>query len=177
MLLMALLTSTLAWAETSAQGPSEYQVKAAFLYNFVKFVEWPAAAIDPQEPITLCVLGKDPFGDALSRAIEGKSVNGHRIATRRIAEAAKAQSCHVLFVSASESGRAAEIIRAVRSWNVLTVSEIDRFLDRGGMINFVMDGQRVRFQINAKVAIEAGLKISSKLLQLAAPAAENRGRN
>jgi len=126
---MALLTSTLAWAETSAQGPSEYQVKAAFLYNFVKFVEWPAAAIDPQEPITLCVLGKDPFGDALSRAIEGKSVNGHRIATRRIAEAAKAQSCHVLFVSASESGRAAEIIRAVRSWNVLTVSEIDRFLD------------------------------------------------
>jgi len=166
----------LAQAESSAQSLSEYQVKAAFLYNFVKFVEWPAAAIDQRESITLCVLGRDPFGDALVRAVEGKTVNGHQIATRKINEVAAARSCHVLFLSASESGRAAEIIRAVQARNVLTVGEFDRFIESGGMINFVMDGQRVRFQINAKAALDAGLKISSKLLQLAAPA-EYRGKN
>jgi hypothetical protein len=174
---MTLLVSTLARAENSAQGPSEYQVKAAFLYNFVKFVEWPPGAVEPREPMMLCVLGKNPFGDALATAIEGKSVNGQRIATRRVADLAAVQSCHVLFVSSSESGRVPEILRAVRPWNVLTVSEIARFLERGGMINFVMDGQRVRFHINAKAAADADLKISSKLLQLAAPTAENRGKN
>ena len=174
---MSLLVSTLASADTSDRGASEYQVKAAFLYNFVKFVEWPPDAIDPSEPIVLCVLGKDRFGDALMRVIEGKTVNGHRIAARKIGEIAAARSCQVVFVSASESRHIVEILRTVRAWNVLTVSEIDRFSERGGMINFFMDGQRVRFQINAKAALDAGLKISSKLLALAAPTAENRGKN
>ena len=160
----------LSGAESPAQAPSEYQVKAAFLYNFVKFVEWPPNAVEAREPITLCVLGKDPFGSELARAIEHKSVNGHPIAIRRVADAVAAQSCQVLFVSASESDRVAEIVKALRAWSVLTVSEIEHFSQRGGMIHFVMDGQKVRFHINAKAATDADLKISSKLLQLAAPA-------
>ena len=173
-LLPLTLVAMLARAESPAPAPSEYQVKAAFLYNFVKFVEWPAAAIDSREPITLCVLGKDPFGGELARAIEGKSVNGRPIATRRISEAVAAQSCQVLFVSSSESGRVAEILKTIRAWSILTVSDADRFSERGGMISFVMDDQRVRFQINAKAAEAADLKISSKLLKLAAAAGFKR---
>jgi len=163
-------------AENATPAPSEYQVKAAFLYNFVKFVDWPDTAIDPREPIVLCVLGKDPFSGELDRAIEGKSINGHRVAARHIADAAAARSCQVLFVTASESSRVTEIVKTIRVSSVLIVGEFDRFSERGGMINFVMDGKKVRFQINAKAAADADLKISSKLLQLAAPA-DFKGRN
>src|SRR5689334_22917442 len=143
--LLLVTMGALARAENASESPSEYQVKAAFLYNFVKFVDWPAAATDLREPITLCVLGKNPFGAELTRAIEGKSVNGHPIATRNIADAVAARSCQVVFVTASESGRIAEIVKTISAWSVLTVGEVDRFVDRGGMINFVMDGQKVRF--------------------------------
>src|SRR3954469_9789557 len=104
---MSLLLSicVLARAEDNAQAPSEYQLKAAFLYNFVKFVDWPDMAFYSREPFALCVLGKDPFGGELSRATEGKSVNGHPIKTRNIPDAVAARSCQVLFVTASESAR------------------------------------------------------------------------
>ncbi len=174
-ILAALLFRASLFADTPVQGPSEYQVKAAFLYNFVKFVEWPAAISEQQGPVVMCVIGKDPFGDSLVRAVEGKKVNGRPLEVRQIAGPGAAISCHVLFVSSSESGRINEISSAVRVWSVLTVGEGERFTERGGMIAFVMEGQRVRFQINLKVATEAGLKVSSKLLLLAAPA--NKGKN
>ncbi len=173
-ILIAVLFRASTFAD-AIQGPSEYQVKAAFLYNFVKFVEWPAALPEQQGPVVMCVIGKDPFGDVLVRAVEGKKVNGRPMEVRQIAGAGAAISCHVLFVSPSESSRFTEIANAVRVWSVLTVGEGERFTERGGMIAFVMEGQRVRFQINLKVATEAGLKVSSKLLLLAAPA--NRGKN
>jgi hypothetical protein len=175
LILAALLWRASAFADTPVQAPSEYQVKAAFLYNFVKFVEWPAAMADQHGPVLMCVIGKDPFGDALVRAIEGKKVNGRSMEVRRIAGPGDAVSCQVLFVSSSESGRITEIAGAVRAWSVLTVGEGERFTERGGMFAFCMEGQRVRFQINLKAATEAGLKVSSKLLQLAAPG--NRGKN
>jgi hypothetical protein len=176
--LLAVLT--LVWADAHAQDashPSEYQVKAAFLYNFVKFVDWPATPAGKEEPIGLCVLGKDPFGGALEHVIEGKTVNGRPLAIRRIGDIAAARSCQVLFVSGSEVGRVSEIIQAVHAWSVLTVSEIDRFSQRGGIITFLMEGQRVRFQINSKAAASAGLKISSKLLQLAVVRPEEKEKD
>jgi hypothetical protein len=172
-----MLVCTGAHAENPAQGPSEYQVKAAFLYNFVKFVEWPETPVVQEGAILLCMLGKDPFGGALERVVEGKTVNGRPLVIRRIGDIAAARSCQVLFVSASEAGRVSEITRAVRGWNVLTVSEIDRFSERGGIITFLMEGQKVRFQINPKTAASAGLKISSKLLQLAVVRPEEKEKD
>jgi hypothetical protein len=175
LIITALLFRASAFADNPAQGPSEYQVKAAFLYNFVKFIEWPSAMAEQQGPVLMCVIGKNPFGDALVRAVEGKKVNGRPMEVRHVSGPGAAVSCHVLFVSSSESGRIAEIVKAVRVWSVLTVSEGERFTERGGMVAFLMEGQRVRFQINLKAATEAGLKVSSKLLQLAAPG--NKGKN
>ena len=167
LLAIAILVCPRAHAENAAQAPSEYQVKAAFLYNFVKFIDWPATPAAQDGPIELCVLGKDPFGGAIERVIEGKTVNGRPLVIRHIGDAVTARSCHVLFVSASETARAGEIVKAVHSWSILTVSDIDRFAERGGIITFLMEGQRVRFRINPKMAAAAGLQISSKLLQLA----------
>jgi len=175
LLTAAMLVCTHASAENAAQGPSEYQVKAAFLYNFVKFVDWPAAR--KEGPIELCVLGKDPFGGALERVVEGKSVNGRPLVIRRIGDIAAARSCHVLFVSRSEAGRVSLIAKKVHAWNVLTVSDVDRFCERGGIITFLMEGQRVRFRINTKMAATAGLTISSKLLQLAVVKPEDKEKD
>jgi hypothetical protein len=154
-------------AQSSTAMPSEYQVKAAFLYNFVKFVEWPSVQAGE---VGICVIGKDPFGGALDLAVEGKSLDGRRFAVRRIGEIADARGCHALFVGRSESKRAAEIAAAARGWSVLTVSDIEGFAAQGGMIAFLVADHRVRFQINAANAAGAGLRISSKLLQLALPA-------
>jgi hypothetical protein len=174
---VAMLVCACAHAENAAQGPSEYQVKAAFLYNFVKFVDWPDTPAAQEGPIEICVLGKDPFGGALERVVEGKTVNGRPLVILRVKEVAAARSCQVLFVSASEAGRVSEITQAVHAWSVLTVSEIDRFSERGGIITFLMEGQRVRFRINPKMAASAGLKISSKLLQLAVVRPEDKEKD
>ena len=175
LLALAMLVCAWARAENAAQGPSEYQVKATFLYNFVKFIDWPVVRNDG--PIELCVLGKDPFAGAIERETEGKTVNGRPFAIRRIGDIAAARSCHVLFVSRSEAGRASLIAKTVHAWNVLTVSDVDRFCERGGIIALLMDGQRVRFEINSKMAAVAGLKISSKLLQLAVVRPEGKEKN
>jgi hypothetical protein len=177
LLAIAMLVCTHAPAENSAQGPSEYQVKAAFLYNFVKFVDWPETPAGQEGPIELCVLGKDPFGGALEHVVAGKTVNGRPLAIRRIGDIAGVRSCHVLFVGGSEGGRITEILKAARAGSVLTVSEIDRFCERGGMVTLLMEGQRVRFRINSKMAASAGLRISSKLLQLAVLRPEDKAKD
>ena len=176
-LAVAMLVCTPAHPENPPKGPSEYRVKAAFLYNFVKFVEWPATPAAQEGPIEICVLGKDPFGGALERVVEGKTVNDRALVIRHFGDIAAARSCQVLFVSTSEAGRVSEIIKAVRGWSVLTVSEINRFSERGGIINFLMEGQRVRFRINTKMAASAGLTISSKLLELAVVRPEDKEKD
>jgi hypothetical protein len=161
--------------DISAKTPTEYQVKAAFLYNFVKFVEWPAAPNEQKDPLAICILGQDPFDGALDRITQGKTINDRRIVIRRTNDIAIARSCQVLFVSLSETSRLTEIVKALRDTSILSVSDIGRFCQSGGVIAFAMEGQRVRFQINVKAATRANLKISSNLLQLAVTVPDDKG--
>lgn len=164
-LLLALVGSSAVRAEETP--PSEYQVKAAFLFNFAKFVEWPAQALpDARTPFTIGIIGKDPFEGALERTVQDKTVNGHAFVVKQVKAAAELKSCHILFIGASERKRLPEILNAVRGAGVLTVSEMDQFLESGGMIVFRMTGNKVRFEINDEAARRGGLRISSKLLNL-----------
>lgn len=145
----------------------EYQIKAAFLFNFVKFVEWRDDALaPPTEPIEICVLGEDPFGAALD-SIQGKAVKGRNVQVRRLASAEGLRQCHVAFISSSERERLPEVLKSLESANVLTVGDFESFSQSGGVINFVTERNKVRFEINVTAAERAGLRISSKLLNLA----------
>jgi len=154
----------------------EYQVKAAFLLNFTKFVEWPAVAFAaPDAPITICVLGQDPFGTILDRTIEGENVNNHGVRARRLLPDGDLRSCHILFISQSERERFAQIVSRLRGSSVLTVSELPGFADAGGMIEFLIEEGKARFYINAATAEAAGLKLSSRLLRVAKEVKDSRG--
>jgi hypothetical protein len=147
--------------------PSEYQVKAAFLYNFVKFVEWPSEAFASETaPIVIGVLGDSPFGTDLEKMIKGKTINGRELAVRPVSMP-ELKLCQIVFICRSEKKRINEVFRALQGSSTLTVGELDRFTESGGMINFVMEGNKVRFEIKGDAAKQAGLKISSKLLSLA----------
>jgi len=170
--LFPLLVLTGGQAELAEESlPSEYQLKAAYLFNFAKFVEWPPEAFpEPTAPFTIGILGEDPFDEDLERTVKGKAVAGRRLVIRHVKALAELKSCHIVFISRSESrktGRWREIFKALGAACALTVSEADGFVEAGGMINFVTEGTRVRFQINDPAARRAGLKISSKLLNLA----------
>lgn len=148
----------------------EYQVKAAFLYNFTKFVEWPPLPPGDRSPLRLCILGDDPFGNTLDEIVFGESVGGRPLLPERrhASEPLENQrSCHVLFISRSERGRMRQVLDAVAGLPVLTVSDVPGFLDAGGQVQFVMAGGKVRFAINQAAAERARLRISSKLLRLA----------
>lgn len=149
-----------------AQAASEYQVKAAFLYNFAKFVDWPGDAFKSGGPFVIGVVGDDPFGSDLDDTVSGKSIDDRRIEVKRFKRVSDIQSCHILFVCRSEKSRVDKILDKVSGSRTLTVGDMGQFLQRGGMINFIMEDQKVRFEINADSAQRAGLKISSKLLQL-----------
>jgi hypothetical protein len=154
--------------QVSAEEPSEYQIKAAFLLNFIRFVEWPADAFKiAGDPVVVGILGKDPFDGALEQIVSNKTVNGRAVVIRRISDPAAARSCHVVFLAASETRRMSDVTSIVASRGLLIVGESDGFAERGGMINFILQDNHVRFQINPAAAERAGLKISSKLLQLA----------
>lgn len=147
--------------------PSEYQIKAAFLFNFAKFVEWPATAFaEATSPIVIGVLGENPFRDDLERTIQNKTVNDRPLVVTEFRSPGEATNCHILFISTSEKARLPEILETLRKTTVLTVSETQRFTEAGGMINFFLEGKKSRFQINDVAAKNAGLKISSKLLSL-----------
>lgn len=168
---IAIVASFLALAMTataqSARAP-EYQVKAAFLYNFAKFVEWPAPALPGSSaPFRICVLGHDPFGDALTTIVQGKSIAGHAILSLQVQSPAEARSCHVLFLSESDPENLKHELDRLRDLPVLTVGDSADFLPLGGMINFVLEQDRVRFEINLAAAERHHLKLSSKLLAVA----------
>jgi len=167
MALSALLLPTdLSRAQNSQ--PGEYQIKAAFIFNFAKFVEWPASALPtPTSPIVIGVLGENPFGDTLEKTVQNKTVEDHPLQIKWFQNAADATNCHILFISASEKPRLPAIIKALNGNTVLTVADMDHFNEGGGMIAFVMEGTKIRFRINNEPAIRVGLKISSKLLSLA----------
>jgi YfiR/HmsC-like len=168
MILMTLLVSGVIGGTTKSFADSlqEYQIKAAFLYNFAKFVEWPATAFkDAQSPLTLCILGKDPFGDALD-SLREKTIEGRRLVIRRVSKIEEADKCHILFVSASEKDSLSHILKVTRSWNVLTVGDTKGFAESGVVINIISIGNKMGFEINLDAAEHTSLKISSKLLKL-----------
>jgi len=166
-----LLFLSLMGAVAQSDSPSEYQVKAAFLYNFGKFVEWPSAAFaSPAAPFVIGIYGGDPFQGDLDRIVAGKSIDGHPVAVQVVTSVAALKECNIVFLSNGHEKRMAEIAAALGGANVLTVTEnMKHFSDSGFMINFIVTGDHIGFQINNAAARRAGLAISSKLLSLARP--------
>ena len=157
-LVLSLLPSAIPWAQ---EVPLEYRVKAAFLFNFAKFVEWPAAA--DAGPLQICVAGRNVFGEALVETVRGENINGRPLAIRVILE--PEPGCHIIFVPRGAATTA--YLRAARGTPSLTVGEMPDFISMGGMVNFTFEGTSVRFEIDSEAAERAGLRISSRLLRLA----------
>ncbi|MBE0602736.1 MAG: YfiR family protein [Deltaproteobacteria bacterium] len=145
----------------------EYEVKAAFLFNFTKFVTWSdTAPADAGKPFVIAVIGDDPFGEALS-VLERKTAQGRTIVVRRVHNLDSLKNCRILFISSSVGERLPSILRTAHARNILTVGDTERFASRGGIIGLVLAGDRIGFEINTESAKHAGLTISSKLLSLA----------
>jgi YfiR/HmsC-like len=187
-ILIAILGMTLNWTSTAdAQAgdadSSEYLIKAGFIYNFAKFVEWPSAAFSqPDSPIVIGVLGADPFGNVLDRIVEDKKIGPRGFVVRRYKwgkELKDLKDCKILFVSASEKTHIDEILLSVKGLPILTVGETPGFAERGGVIRFTLEDNRVRFEVNVDAAHQADLNISSRLLTLAKiiPQTAATGRN
>jgi len=169
---MAFLSAitALASALLLVQSPraSEYQLKAVFLFNFVQFVDWPAAAAaDSQLPLVIGILGDDPFGAFLDETVRGERLGARPIQVRRYRQVTDIGECNILFISRSERERVPEILSGLKNRPVLTVSDADAFANRGGMIQFINDKNRIRLRINLEAAQAAHLTISSKLLRVA----------
>jgi hypothetical protein len=154
-------------ARPEPRAPSADEVKAAFLYNFGKFVVWPGSSGRQEASFAIGVLGDSLMADVLDRIVRDKLVQDRRIEVRRIRSASEAQDCQILFIGAAERDRLGDILDTLDRRSVLTVSDIDAFVDRGGMIRLLLDQNKVRFEINRTVVDRAGLKMSSQLLKLA----------
>jgi hypothetical protein len=155
---------------TSARGQAidEYQVKAAFLYNFAKFVEWPEQAFKaPTDPIAICVFGQNPFGTLLEEAVRGKIVADRTLVVHQITDVRKLSGCHIIFLSSSDRKVLRGLLEEMKTGGALTVGETEGFTADGGVVNFKLEGNRVRFVINMNAAAQNKLRISSKLLSLA----------
>jgi YfiR/HmsC-like len=151
------------------EQPTEYQIKAAFLFNFAKFVDWPAKSFaTTNSPIVIGVFGKNVFGNDLANTIRDKTVNNRHFEFITVASMAETTNCHILFISPSEKENLKKIVDSLNNASVLTVSETGQFIEAGGMIDFVIQDNKIRFQISDEAAKKAGLRISSKLLSLAA---------
>lgn len=152
----------------------EYEVKAAYLFNFGNFVVWPPKSKDSMgDAFTICVLGQDPFGPTLDATVTGETIGGRKVVARRISRPQEALNCRIVFVSSSEQGQLKEVVSSLDKLSVLTVSDIPEFARRGGMVQFVLEQNRVRFEINLASAEYAGLTLSSQLLKIAARVRKN----
>ena len=152
-------------AQTKA---SEAQVKAVFLFNFAQFVDWPPEAVpDSQAPLIIGILGGDPFGDFLDATVRGEHRGARPFVVHRYQRVEDITRCDILFISRSAGDRPEEILARLKNRPILTVSDAERFVERGGMIRFVTDRSRIRLQINPEAAEAAHLTISSKLLRVA----------
>jgi len=167
---MTFAVTVVGTCNLSAQAPkiTEYQVKAAYLANFGRFVEWPAnVAVAKSESFNVCVLGHDPFGADLDAALAGETIGRAHMLAKRISRPQDATDCRILFISSSEANQWKEVLAALRTLSVLTVSDMPQFARRGGIIQFLLDGNRVRFDINLAATERVGLNLSSELLKLA----------
>ena len=164
-----LLAFAAGWnASAQDSQPTEYQIKAAFIFNFAKFVEWPKSTFpETNSPLVIGVVGEDPFHGVLEKTVRGKAVDDHPLVVKAFQTSAEATNCHILFISTSEKERLPQVLKDLSGSSVLTVGEMGGFNEAGGMIVFVLERTMIRFKINNAAATSAGLKISSKLLSLA----------
>ncbi len=164
-----LLFAGVSLLRDQAEVTKEYQIKAAFLYNFTKFVEWPADHFATADaPIVIGVLGKNPFGDELGNIVQGRKVNGRAIVITAVVSATEVAAVDLVFVAAGEEPRLEGLVAVLHAHGVLTVGESPRFVALGGIINFVLEGDKIRFEIDTAAAERSGLRLSSQLLKLAA---------
>lgn len=148
--------------------PTEYQVKAKYLYNFARFVEWPDQSFTHKStPYTIGILGEDPFGIDLDKTVEGKKIKGRNFIIKRFNEISDFQYCHILFISLNEQEKTKRVIKKLKGSSILTVSDIENFAEDGGIINFFMTEEKIRFKINFQSANASNLKISSQILRQA----------
>jgi len=176
-ILIVALSVSLSWApETFAQArdasdSSEYLIKAGFIFNFAKFVEWPGTVFaQPDSPIVIGILGTDPFGTIIDKTVQDKRIGARGFAVKRLkwgADLKDLKECRILFVGASERAHLDELVQMVKGLPILTVGETPGFAERGGVIRFVLEDNRVRFEVNVDAARQADLTISSRLLTLA----------
>jgi hypothetical protein len=167
----AILAFLVLWGATASRAEvgqlTENQVKAAYLFNFAKFVEWPGSAfVGPGAPLVIGIIGKGPYGEA-HEALSGRTAKGRRVVIRQLTRADEAAGCQILFIAASEKPRLQEILRALPASGVLTVSDLKNFCRTGGMIGLITRGEKLQFEINVANAERAGLKLSSQMLKLA----------
>ncbi|HEY6467181.1 MAG TPA: YfiR family protein [Candidatus Acidoferrales bacterium] len=161
---LALLTSLI---HAQRGRPTQYDIEAVYLYQFGKFVQWPAGPAST-EAFPICVLGRDPFGKTLDSTIAGEKIGNTPLKADRIEDLSDVKHCRILYISPSEDARLDAILARVGSSSVLTVSDLPDFESHGGMIQFIVEDNRVRFEINVAVARKSGLSISSQLLKVAA---------
>jgi hypothetical protein len=151
-----------------ASSTGEYDVKAAYLYNFAKFVEWPAESFpSPDAPFSICVLGPDPFGQVLDDVARGERIQGRPLVVRRLKGWDDAEACQILFVSTSVREDFDQLLGGDTFRRTLTVGEVPQFLAAGGHISFFLEGTSVRFAVNADAVARTDLQISSKLMRVA----------
>lgn len=147
-----------------ADSPQEYEAKAAYLLNFSRYVSWPAS---DNGPMAVCVLGQDPFGEVLERALQGRNSNGRPLLARRLLLPEQAQGCQLLYISQNEERRLPDWLTSLKDKPVLTIGESPRFIRDGGMINLLLVRNTVRFEINLDATSRVGLKVSSRMLGVA----------
>lgn len=169
LLLLAFFAALACPPVLRAENPlqREYEIKAAYLYNFINYIDWPENAFPaPGGTITIGIVGQNPFGGALD-VLNGKQVKGRTVALKQISDTKELDQCQIVFINSSEKARLPELLDKLKDSRVLTVSEIDGFAQQGGIINFISEHNKVRFEINPDAARRLGLNISSELLKLA----------
>lgn len=175
--LAGLLASQSSTPSSSVAGGTslEYQIKAAYLLNFTRYVEWPSQSFTaPEDPVTICVLGRDPFGTVLDATVRGRTTHGRPLNVRRIRTDREAAACHLVFMSRETWRTQRDLPKGLQGLGILTVGESDEFAQEGGVIGFVIQNETVRFVVNAEARDRAGLTISSRMLSLAAAVYDQR---
>jgi YfiR/HmsC-like len=166
-----VVAGVVAWAATTlgqSNAAPEYIVKAALISKFAEFVEWPQQAFsDDQDPVIFATVGDDPFRGGLDDLLSGKTIGARPILVKHFPDAEHIERCHVLFVCGSEQGRLPLIFQKLSKFYVLTISDVDDFCPKGGIIQFILEDEKVHFEINTDAADQSNIKISSRLLKLA----------
>jgi len=165
---MAISFLLLHFGNCEAQSATEYQVKAAYLFNFIRFVEWPeASTAEAQSKWTIGVVGNSPIAEELSKLVESKNILGRELQVKTFQATDNLRGCNILFISESEKKHLPGILAGLRGSSVMTVADMEHFIDAGGMVQFVVEDARVRISIDVGATGRARLKVSSKLLALA----------